>query len=317
MLGSRNTWYASWLRPERRAMDYQARGDDHAQSWPALDDSHDMAVCPPKAAVGVRQTLELHELCTMFPRMSGTEFDSLRDDIKVNGLREQIILLDDQVLDGGNRYRACLDAGVAPEFRQYNGNDPVQYVLSKNLLRRHLTAGQRSVIVALAANWDRAHTHGGARVAGQEATLPLEAVATRATRSESSERTQKDADKVAREAPALASKVASGEMTLPQAIKHVRPEVGKPKPNEVERLRTENESLKERIAELSDRTQEACGVAEDLSALSQGEELRRMSELRRERDAALQKRDDLQRENAQLTKQCKALQRRLDKQGEA
>lgn len=298
-------------------MDYQARGDVDAQSWPDFNDGHHMAVCSPKAAIGVMQMLALHPLCTLFPRMSGTEFDSLRDDIKANGLREQIILLDDQVLDGGNRYRACLDAGVAPDFRQYNGNDPVQYVLSKNLLRRHLTAGQRSVIVSLAANWDRAHTHGGGRVADQEATLPLEAVATRATRSESSERTQKDADMVAREAPALASKVASGEMTLPQAIKHVRPAASTPKLNEVERLRAENENLKERVAELSDATQEACAVAEDLSAFSQGEELRRMSELRRERDSALQSRDDLQRQNAQLAKQCKALQRRLDRQREA
>jgi len=259
------------------------------------------------------QTLELHELCTMFPVMVGSEFRSLRDDIAANGLREQIVLLGDKVLDGRNRYQACLEAGVEPKFRQYNGNDPVQYVLSKNLLRRHLTAGQRSIIVALAANWGQAQTHGGARKGNQEATLPLEAVAARATRSESSQRTQKDADKVAREAPALASKVASGEISLPQAIRQVRPLAKPEKPSDVEKLRAENARLRDRIAELEDSTQEACGVAEDLRALAEGTEAKRLSDLRRERDAALRTRDECQRQNAQLTKQCKALQRRLDK----
>lgn len=294
-------------------MDYQTHSDGAAQSRPAVDGSDYVAVQAFEAPGRVVQTLELHPLCTLFPRMGGTQFSSLRDDIKANGLQEDIILLDGMVLDGGNRYRACIDACVEPKFRSYNGNDPVQYVLTKNLLRRHLTAGQRSIIVALVANWNQAQTHGGSRKDNQKATLPLEAVAARATRSESCQRTQKDADKVAREAPALASKVAAGEISLPQAIRQVRPTANKAKPTEAEKLRAENAHLRDRIDELEDSTQEACSIAADLTAIATGVEAERMADLRRQLAISTASLDVCMIKSNELAKQCKALQRRLDK----
>ena len=60
--------------------------------------------------------LPLHPLCTLFPRMAGDEFAALVADIRTHGLRQPIVLHEGMVLDGGNRYRACLDAGVVPVF---------------------------------------------------------------------------------------------------------------------------------------------------------------------------------------------------------
>lgn len=176
---------------------------------------------------------ELHPLCTLFPRMSGAEFDALVADIRANGLHQPIILHDGMILDGGNRYRACIEAGVEPKFRKFDGASVVTFVLSANLHRRHMTPGQQAAIVASAQDWARAQTHGGSRRGDQVAILPLETLSSRAAESGASHRTQRMADKVAKADPALAKKVAHGEVTLPAAVEQVtgkRPGARKPEP---------------------------------------------------------------------------------------
>lgn len=68
---------------------------------------------------------------------------------------------DGKILDGGNRYRACTELGIAPETIEYSGGDPLAFVLSENLHRRHLTQIQQAAIVALAQDWTTAAQRGG------------------------------------------------------------------------------------------------------------------------------------------------------------
>jgi hypothetical protein len=96
--------------------------------------------------------LDFHPLADLFPLMQGAEFDDLVADIKAHGLQEHIALYEGKILDGRNRYRACLAAKVTPVT--YNADpfiaDPAAYVISINLHRRHLTAEQkRSLLVEL------------------------------------------------------------------------------------------------------------------------------------------------------------------------
>jgi hypothetical protein len=95
--------------------------------------------------------LEFHPLADLFPLMEGAEFDALVADIKKNGLRCPIDLYQGKILDGRNRYRACLAAGIeaaAGDFEAWHREkhseaDARAYVISQNILRRHLTAEQR------------------------------------------------------------------------------------------------------------------------------------------------------------------------------
>src|SRR5215510_14763951 len=93
-------------------------------------------------------TLAFHPLANIFPLLAGEEFDALVADIEASGLCEAVWLYEGQILDGRNRYRACQILGLDCATRDYPGNDPLGFVLSMNLQRRHLDASQRAMIAA-------------------------------------------------------------------------------------------------------------------------------------------------------------------------
>src|SRR5262245_24291659 len=83
--------------------------------------------------------LEFHPIADMFPLMEGEELDALVADIRANGLLESIVTYEGMILDGRNRCRACLAAGVEPVLTPFRGDDPVAFVISANIRRRHLS----------------------------------------------------------------------------------------------------------------------------------------------------------------------------------
>lgn len=90
--------------------------------------------------------LTAHPVADLFPMLSQADFEALKQDIEENGLMEPIWLYEGRILDGRNRYRACVEIDVEPTTRDYEGDSPVAFVWSLNGTRRHLTSSQRAAI---------------------------------------------------------------------------------------------------------------------------------------------------------------------------
>jgi ParB-like chromosome segregation protein Spo0J len=108
---------------------------------------------------------EPHPLADIFPLLDkdGLGFNALVADIKERGQQEPIWLFEGKILDGRNRYRACLWLGCDVKVQEYKGDDPVGHVLSSNLHRRHLDESQRAMVGAKLTNLEvgaNQHTKG-------------------------------------------------------------------------------------------------------------------------------------------------------------
>ena len=104
----------------------------------------------------------IHPAAEIFPMMAEKEFADFKKDIDAYGVKEWGTLYRGQVLDGRNRYKACQELGIEMTFCEIDDTedfDPIAYVLSHNLHRRHLTTGQRADVAAKIATM----RHGGDR----------------------------------------------------------------------------------------------------------------------------------------------------------
>lgn len=171
---------------------------------------------------------EFHPYATVLPMMGKIETDELAADIQANGLRSDIILLDGKILDGRNRYNACRIARVEPRFREFNGDgDPIDYIVSVNVKRRHLTASQKALVVAKILDLPR----GNPKLKSSKIpTNPksaqnaeLRTVAQAAKDVDVSPRTVGQAKQVLHEAPKeTVEKVERGEKSVATAVKEIK-----------------------------------------------------------------------------------------------
>ncbi len=94
-----------------------------------------------------------HEVARIFPPMAQAEFEALKADILRHGLREPITTHEGEIVDGIHRDRACRELGIEPLTVEWSGEGSLlDFVVGKNLHRRHLTESQRALVAARIAN---------------------------------------------------------------------------------------------------------------------------------------------------------------------
>jgi hypothetical protein len=158
--------------------------------------------------------IETHSAANIFPAMTAAEFGALKADIASHGLREPLWLYQGQILDGRHRARACSDLGIEPDVQEYAGDDPVAFVVSLNLHRRHLDTSQRALVAARLAT----NTHGGDRRSDQAANLPVVSQPEAASLLNVGERSVRSARTVLDEGiPELVAAVERGELAVSTA----------------------------------------------------------------------------------------------------
>lgn len=104
----------------------------------------------------------VHSVAELFPEMDAESYAAFKADIEANGQSEPIVLWKKQLIDGRHRLRACNELGIKPIVVDIPASDdPLAYVLSHNLHRRHLTESQRAMVAAKIATMkvgDNQHT---------------------------------------------------------------------------------------------------------------------------------------------------------------
>ncbi|MBR0742276.1 hypothetical protein JQ581_35605 [Bradyrhizobium liaoningense] len=113
-----------------------------------------------KGKLSWRDVLPIHPAAEVVPPMSEQELRDLGDDIQKNRLHEGVALFEGQLLDGRNRLDAMELVGVSLltgdgkinweniPHHNVSGKDPVSFVMSKNVQRRHLSAEQKQEAIA-------------------------------------------------------------------------------------------------------------------------------------------------------------------------
>lgn len=96
---------------------------------------------------------EPHPAAELFPMMPPDQYEAFKEDIRKNGFQQDIVLYKGQILDGRNRYKAAIELNMLDELPIAEMDDdteidPFQWVISRNLHRRHLNESQRAKIAA-------------------------------------------------------------------------------------------------------------------------------------------------------------------------
>ena len=189
-------------------------------------------------------SLERHPIALALALPRSEQYDVLVRDMGKSGQRVPIVLYEGKILDGGDRYCACLQLGLTPIFEEYKGSDPRAEYFRLNVLRRHLPKAQLAAIVFRNTDPELQAKHGGRR--DQVATLPLATVRSQALLAGCSEKTQREVNRIGRASPEASRRMAEEGITIAAAKAIAMPEevVARKSTDSVAQLREQRVALR-------------------------------------------------------------------------
>ena len=96
----------------------------------------------------------ISKLAMIFPVMHEEAYANFLKDVKENGQLEPIWIRNGEIIDGKHLEWACRDIGMEPVYAILPDDiDPVRFVWSRNVERRHLKTSQRALIAAKLSAW--------------------------------------------------------------------------------------------------------------------------------------------------------------------
>lgn len=172
--------------------------------------------------------------------MPTAEFDALVVDLRNNGQRDAIMVLDGMILDGYHRWRALRQLGEKPRTENFpKGEDPAAYVMSKNFFRRHLTDSQKAIAAVQCRAW---HPEGRIGTKSTGASAPV-TNAELAKEAKVPLQTIKDAKKVIEQG--REDEVINGTATVASIARPPKPKKPKPPPEEEPEMPDHAEMMEE------------------------------------------------------------------------
>jgi ParB-like chromosome segregation protein Spo0J len=200
----------------------------------------------PEGGKAMLEQWQAHPIAELFPVMSPEDLEAFTADIRAHGVREPIWLYEGKILEGRHRYRACMTLGLECPTREYTGDDPLGFVVSMNLHRRHLSQSQRALVAAKLANMRQ----GERTDVRPSANLQKVSQASAAALLHVSPRSVAEATRILREAPPhQVAAVEAGQRTLHRVAQDLPPRPSRP-PASTARPKQAGARWHERIAEV-------------------------------------------------------------------
>ena len=90
-----------------------------------------------------------HAAAMLFPLLTGEAYEALVSSLRLNRMRNPVLLLGDKIVDGRNRFRAALEAGVEIVFKQVDSNEDVcRLAMDMNIHRRDLDKNKKVLLAS-------------------------------------------------------------------------------------------------------------------------------------------------------------------------
>ncbi len=131
----------------------------------ARDDQGTTIPPHPVGATGPGAEMPCHELLAdLIPPLEDKDFQDLKRHIAAHGQKDPVVVHAGKILDGRSVYRACRELGLDPRTVPWDGQgSELEFILARNLHRRHLSTNQRAMIAAKVVRCRKALAAGEAK----------------------------------------------------------------------------------------------------------------------------------------------------------